>query len=110
TLLILSNLLYLVRRRLTRFMSWAGSVRAWLNMHAFTGLVGSVLVLFHSAFQLRTPIATVTSVSLAIVVGTGLVGLYLYALVPREGLKPLQDRLKEIEPMLPGLAEQVRAF
>src|SRR5581483_12226724 len=99
TLLILSNLLYLVRRRLTRFMSWAGSVRAWLNMHAFTGLVGSVLILFHSAFQLRTPIATVTSVSLAIVVVTGLIGLYLHALVPTQGLKALEERLAEIEPL-----------
>ena len=110
TLLILTNLLYLVRRRLTRFMSWAGSVKAWLNVHAFTGLVGSALILFHSAFQLRTPIATVTSVSLAIVVFTGLIGLYLHALVPTEGLKALNDRLLEIEPLLPGLVVQVREF
>jgi hypothetical protein len=111
TAMIATNLLYLVRRRFAkRIPAWMGSVKAWLNAHVFTGLVGSVLVLFHSAFQLRTPIATVTSVSLAIVVGTGLVGLYLYALVPREGLKPLEDRLKEIEPMLPGLAQQVRMF
>ena len=108
TALILTNLLYLVRRRFAkRIPAWMGSVKAWLNAHVFTGLVGSVLVLFHSAFQLRTPIATVTSVSLAIVVVTGLVGLYLYALVPREGLKPLEDRLEEIEPLLPGLAQQV---
>jgi hypothetical protein len=110
TALILTNLLYLVRRRLTRAMAWAGSVRAWLNMHVFTGLVGSVLILYHSAFQLRTPIATVTSVSLAIVVGTGLVGLYLHVLVPKEGLKPLNERLTEIEPLLPGLVAQVRQF
>jgi hypothetical protein len=111
TAMILTNLLYLVRRRLAkRIPAWMGSVKAWLNAHVFTGLVGSVLILFHSAFQLRTPIATVTSASLAIVVCTGLVGLYLYALVPKEGLKPLNDRLAEIEPLLPGLAEQVRAF
>lgn len=110
TLLILSNLLYLVRRRLANRMAWAGSVRGWLSMHAFTGLTGSVLILFHSAFQLRTPIATVTSVSLAIVVFTGLIGLYLHALVPREGLKALEERLAEIEPLLPGLCAQVRTF
>ncbi len=111
TAMIVTNLLYLVRRRFAKYIpAWMGSVKAWLNAHVFTGLVGSVLVLFHSAFQLRTPIATVTSVSLAIVVVTGLVGLYLYALVPREGLKPLHDRLAELEPLLPGLAEQVRSF
>ena len=110
TALILTNLLYLVRRRFAKHLAWAGSMKGWLNAHVFTGLSGSMLVLFHSAFQLRTPIAKVTSVSLAIVVCTGLVGLYLYALVPRDGLKPLEERLAEIEPVLPGLAEQVRAF
>ena len=99
TALILTNLLYLVRRRFTKYVpAWMGSVRGWLNAHVFTGLFGSILILFHSAFQLRTPIATVTSVSLSIVVVTGLVGLYLHALVPRSGLKPLR--------MFP--AEQVR--
>lgn len=110
TALILTNLLYLVRRRLARAMAWAGSVKAWLNVHAFTGLVGSTLILFHSAFQLRTPIATVTSVSLAIVVVTGLVGLYLNQLIPVEGQKALSTRLGEIEPLLPGLAAQVRDY
>ena len=108
--LILTNLLYLVRRRLTRVLAWAGSVGAWLDLHAFTGLVGSVLILYHSAFQLRTPIATVSSGSLVIVVVTGLVGFYLHALVPREGLRPLNERLTEIEPLLPGLVKQVREF
>jgi hypothetical protein len=111
TAMILTNLLYLVRRRFAKsFPSWAGSMKAWLNVHVFTGLVGSVLVLFHSAFQLRTPIATVTSVSLAIVVVTGLMGLYLYKLVPKSGLKPLHDRLDEIRPLLPGLVLQVEQY
>ena len=111
TALILTNLLYLVRRRFAKFLpAWIGSMKAWLNAHVFTGLVGSVLILFHSAFQLRTPIATVTSVSLSIVVVTGIIGLYLYALVPKEGLKPLRDRLDEIRPLLPGLVEKVEDF
>jgi len=109
TALILTNLLYVVRRRFMG-LSWAGSLKGWLNLHVFTGLVGSVLILYHSAFQLRTPIATVTSASLGIVVVTGLVGFYLHALVPKEGLKPLEERLAEIEPLLPGLVAQVRAF
>ncbi|HZU84228.1 MAG TPA: hypothetical protein VE987_14965 [Polyangiaceae bacterium] len=111
TALILTNLLYLVRRRFAKVVpTWAGSMKAWLNAHVFTGLVGSLLVVFHSAFQLRTPIATVTSVSLAIVVVTGVVGLYLHALVPKSGLKPLTERLAEIRPLLPGLCGEVEAF
>jgi hypothetical protein len=111
TALILSNLLYLVRRRLAKHLPDSiGSMRAWLNGHAFTGLTGSLLVVFHSAFQLRTPIATVTSLSLAIVVVTGLVGFYIHALVPRAGLQPFHDRLEEIRPLLPGLVERVDGY
>jgi hypothetical protein len=104
TALIFTNLLYLVRRRFAKYVpDRLGSMRAWLNAHAFTGLVGSLLVVFHSAFQIRTAIAGVTSASLGIVVVTGLVGFYLYALVPKAGLKPFQDRVAEIRPLLPGL-------
>jgi hypothetical protein len=106
--LILTNLLYLARRRFARVIpAWMGSVKAWLDVHVITGLTGSLLILFHSAFQLRTPIATVTSVSLAIVVFTGLIGLYLYELIPKAALKPLKDRLAELEPLFPGLVGRV---
>ena len=109
--MILTNLLYLVRRRLTKyFPSWGGSMKAWLNLHVCTGLVGSLLVVFHSAFQVRTPIATVTSVSLAIVVVTGLMGFYLYKLVPKPGLQPLNERLAQLRPILPGMVGQVEAY
>jgi hypothetical protein len=109
TALIFTNLLYLVRRRFAKYIpDRFGSMRAWLNAHAFTGLVGSLLVVFHSAFQVRTPIAAVTSASLAIVVATGLTGFYLHALVPKAGLKPLHDRLAEIQPLLPGLVAHVQ--
>jgi hypothetical protein len=111
TALIVTNLLYLVRARLVRVLpAWVGGLKAWLSMHVFTGLVGSLLILFHSAFQLRTPIATVTSASLAIVVVTGLVGLYLHALIPKPGLKRLKERLAELEPILPGLAKKVTEY
>jgi len=111
TTLVAANLLYLVRRRLTNVLpAWIGSMKAWLNAHVFTGLVGSLLILFHSAFQLRTPIAALTSVSLGIVVCTGLIGLYLYSLVPKAGLAPLRNRLEEIAPFMPGVAERIGAL
>jgi hypothetical protein len=103
TVLIFTNLLYLVRRRLAKYSAdRLGSMAGWLNAHAFTGLTGALLVAFHSAFQLRTPIATLTSASLGIVVVTGLIGFYLHALLPKAGLKALRDRLAEIRPLLPG--------
>jgi hypothetical protein len=109
--LIATNLLYLVRRRFAKYIPpQLGSMKAWLNAHVFTGLVGSLLVLFHSAFQLRTAIATVTSISLAIVVITGLTGLYLYLLMPKAGNAPLRERLGVYEPLLPSLVQGVDEF
>ncbi|HET9990632.1 MAG TPA: hypothetical protein VFQ65_19015, partial [Kofleriaceae bacterium] len=80
--LILGNLLYLVRRRLVS-VKWLGSMRAWMDWHVFSGIVGPAFVLLHSAFLLRTWPAIVSSGSLVIVVATGLFGRYLYRLVPR---------------------------
>jgi hypothetical protein len=108
TTLVAMNLLYLLRRRFASLLPpWIGSMQAWLHAHVFTGLTGSVLVLFHSAFQLRTPIATLTSASLGVVVLTGLIGLYLYALVPKAGLRPLRGRLAEIAVHMPGMSRRV---
>jgi dihydropyrimidine dehydrogenase (NAD+) subunit PreT len=104
--LILTNLLYLVRRRL----AWLplGSIAIWLDIHVFTGLGGSILVLYHSAFQLRTPIASVTSISLTVVVVTGLIGRYIYALAPKTGDRTIEERLREVEVSLPTFAASVR--
>jgi hypothetical protein len=104
--LILTNLLYLARRRL----AWlpVGSLRAWLDLHVVTGVGGSILILFHSAFQLRSQIASVTSVSLATVVATGLVGRYIYALTPQTGDLTLEERLRELEATLPSFVASVR--
>jgi hypothetical protein len=80
--LILGNLLYVVRRRLVS-VAWLGSMRAWMDWHVFSGIVGPAFVLLHSAFTLRTWPAIVSAGSLVIVVATGLFGRYLYRLVPR---------------------------
>ena len=40
-------------------------MQKWLDIHVFTGLVAAVLVSFHSAFQIRTPIAATSTASLA---------------------------------------------
>jgi hypothetical protein len=105
TVLILTNLLYLGRRRLAR---WSlGSMASWLNLHVFTGLVGALLVLFHSAFQFRTPIAQVTAISLGVVVVTGIAGRYLYALTPRPDRAGLERALASLDELAPGCSKRV---
>lgn len=98
--LMVLNLSYLVRRRFGG--ARMGSMRAWLDLHVFTGLTATVLVSFHSAFQLRTPIAMASTASLAMVVLTGVIGRFLYALAPSADAERMRRALDRVEVAAPG--------
>lgn len=104
-LLVVLNLMYLVRRRLAA--TRLGSMRVWLDIHVFTGLVAATLVTFHSAFQLRTPIATLSAASLGVVVVTGLVGRFLYALTPAADKQRLREAIEDLEEQWPGHRDEL---
>jgi hypothetical protein len=108
TALVFANLFYLVRRRFAGTAA-LGSLRVWLDVHVFTGLLAAVFVAFHSSFQLRTPIATATAGSLAMVVLTGMIGRLLHALVPRNDRSALEDATARLEDVLPGAGLPVLA-
>jgi dihydropyrimidine dehydrogenase (NAD+) subunit PreT len=101
--MIFTNLLYLVRRRFARLS--VGSLRAWLDIHTFTGLFGGLLVVFHSAFQVRSSIAVITVSSLFVVILTGLVGRSLYALTPKPDRSRLEKHLDLLDCIGPGLGQ-----
>jgi hypothetical protein len=103
--IILANLLYLVRRRLVN-VPWLGSMKAWMDWHVFSGIVGPAFIVLHSAFTLRTWPAIVSAVSLAIVVATGLFGRYLYRLVPRVAdgrIEPTEELASDVDHALMSL-------
>lgn len=106
-LLVVLNLSYLVRRRIggTRL----GSMRIWLDAHVFTGLFAATLATFHSAFQLRTPLTSISAISLGIVVGTGLIGRFLYALAPAAHRLRLAGALADAGHVFPGLRDAFEA-
>jgi hypothetical protein len=74
-------LLYSVRKRF-RFASKWGSLNVWLNAHIFLGVAGPALVLFHTVFKFAG-IVSIAFWSMVLVVVSGVVGKYIYALVPR---------------------------
>ena len=80
--LILLNLTYLLRKWLAH-VSWMGNFRTWMGLHVATGLVGSGLILVHSAFHVRSAPGQLAVTCLGIVVCTGLIGRYFFSLVPR---------------------------
>ena len=106
TALIVLNLLYLIRRRMPRMK--LGSLRVWLEFHVFTGLAGSMLILFHSAFQIRNNLALATSVSLLLVVLSGVIGRYMVGLAPRANPERLKERLEALDLLVPGVSSRVR--
>ena len=81
TLFMMSNFLYSVRKRWRR-MKGAGPINNWLTFHQFVGFMSPLVIAFHAAFQSNNVLATATAASLAIVVATGIVGRFIFGLVP----------------------------
>jgi thioredoxin reductase/Pyruvate/2-oxoacid:ferredoxin oxidoreductase delta subunit len=89
TAFMLSNFLYAARKR-WRLLSRLGSIRGWLGFHVFVGLMSPTVIAFHAAFQSHNLLASATAGALGIVVGTGLIGRFIYSAVPSDGGKALE--------------------
>jgi hypothetical protein len=86
---MLSNFLYAARKRWKR-LDGLGGIRPWLDFHVFVGTMSPAVIAFHSAFQAKNLLAISTAVSLAVVFATGVVGRFIYSLVPADGGKTLE--------------------
>jgi hypothetical protein len=90
-------------------MTGLGRIRSWLDFHMFVGFMSPLVIAFHAAFQSNNQLATGTAAALLIVVLTGIVGRFIYGLVPSHGGKQVEladllgrwERLKaRLEPMI----------
>jgi hypothetical protein len=75
--MMLLLLLYSARKRLS-WLHWMGSVPAWFEAHIALGVLGPILVLFHSNFSLGATNSNVALFCMLAVAGSGLVGRYIY--------------------------------
>ncbi len=69
-----------------------GSIKTWLNLHTYFGLIGLLLVLLHAGlpFQFRYAAFNAGTVSvylMMIAVVSGFIGRYLYRLMDDRGKK-----------------------
>ena len=96
TLVMLSNFLYPLRKR-SNAMASLGPIRAWLDFHTFVGFMSPLVIVFHAAFQFNNQLATATAASLLIVVMTGIIGRFIYGLVPSGTTAELPDLLAKLE-------------
>jgi len=113
---MLTNFLYALRKRWSA-LAGLGNLQSWLDLHVFVGVMSPVVIAFHAAFQSNNLMATSTYASLGIVVATGLVGRWFYALLPRGrgrslGLAELlgqRERTRDrLEPLLAGAHDPAR--
>jgi len=84
TAVMLLNFLYPARKR-WRLLHKLGSLRSWMSFHVFVGIMSPTVIAFHAAFQSNNWLASATAISLATLVGTGLIGRWLFGLLPRAG-------------------------
>jgi hypothetical protein len=102
-------LMYSARKRLP----------AWFEFHMVLGIVGPILVLFHSNFSFGATNSNVALVCMLLVAGSGVIGRYIYTRlharldgqeVTLEQLKAIGDRLRSQTTsisFLPGLLDAV---
>lgn len=103
--LMLVPFAYMVRKRVRRGTS--KSLRGWLEVHLFCGIVGPVLVTLHTAFKFNG-IVSAAYWSMMIVMLSGFVGRYLFVRIPRS-LRGVELSRAELDAEAQQLHEAVTA-
>lgn len=120
--LMATLLLYPVRKRL-RSLRWLGPIRHWFRMHMVFGVLGPVLILYHSNFAFGSLNDTVALACTILVAMSGLVGRYVHAKIHidldghRTTLEQLADesritavQRREAAALVPGLLDRLTAY
>jgi hypothetical protein len=98
--------LYAIRKR-WKWLGNVGKTRNWLAVHVVMGTGAPVLITFHSAFRMHGLAGAAYWIMLA-VAGSGFVGRYLYAQIPRR-LNAAELSLQEMQNMTAELTEQLQS-
>jgi hypothetical protein len=91
-LMMLSLLFYSMRKRFG-FMKGLGLLPKWFKWHMISGILGPVLIMFHSTFIIHSINAGVAEISMLLVGGSGVFGRFFYTKIHR-GLYGRQATLK----------------
>jgi hypothetical protein len=95
SVLMLLLLVYPLRKRV-RFISRFGSIKFWFSTHMLFGVLGPVLILFHSNFQAGSLNSSVAMLCMLTVALSGLIGRFLYAKI-HHGLYGSHIEMKELQ-------------
>jgi hypothetical protein len=118
--LMLLLMIYPARKRLPGLRA-IGTTKLWFQIHMAFGVIGPVLILFHSNFRLGATNSNVALVCMLVVAGSGLFGRYFYAHIHhglhgrKASLAELRDyaeRLRQVSTevsFLPELVDRIGA-
>ncbi|MBZ5589335.1 MAG: hypothetical protein LAO05_12305 [Acidobacteriia bacterium] len=120
TVLMILMQAYSLRKKL-KILRNVGSVPRWLDFHIFCGILGPVLITFHTSFKFNG-IVSVAYWSMLLVLVSGFVGRYLYVRIPKSirgqelSVAQVEERAAALKAELLGmrlpthLVEEVEAF
>ncbi len=107
--LLLFVLAYPLRKR-ARFMARLGTPPSWFRFHMILGIVGPILILYHSNFSLGATNSNVALFAMLGVSASGITGRYFYGKI-HNGLygahSNLQDILREATSLLTVIESEV---
>lgn len=92
--MMLVLLLYPLRKRIRAFR-FLGGTKEWFRMHMILGVLGPVLVLYHSNFQLGSFNSRVALYCMLLVAGSGVIGRHIYTHI-HNGLYGGKTTLKDM--------------
>ena len=75
--MMLLLLVYSARKRFS-WLRWMGGIPEWFQFHMTLGVVGPLLILFHSNFHLGATNSNVALICMMVVAGSGVIGRYIY--------------------------------
>ncbi len=106
-LMMLTLLLYSARKHL-KFMQPLGKLKHWFRIHMMLGVIGPILVIFHTTFHLHSINASVAFYCMLLVAGSGLVGRFVYTQI-HKGLYGSRSTLKEAYDDLAGSSGDIKS-
>ena len=92
--LMLILLMYPISKRI-RFLTRLLPLRYWFGVHMMFGVLGPVMILFHSNFQLGSINSTVALGCMLIVAASGIIGRYIYTRI-HHGLYGSKIQMNEL--------------
>jgi hypothetical protein len=96
---------YMTRKRY-RLLSKLGLVKYWLEFHIFMCILGTIMIVFHTAFKVGG-LAAVSFWSMATVFVSGIAGRVIYLQIPRT-MEGRDLDLKEVREMRNDILEKIR--